>query len=347
MKKKTLIISPLIKDFDWATLFCDADIDYKVINLKNINRRSWQMILDTIKIKEDLTQYNVIITIDYYIAAGLALKTLLSGGAQYQHIAWGFNKSRDSRIEQSAIINALLTRAFRHCDLFCVHSSHEIELFHKRFSINREKIIFRHWASNLPAVVDNKTLREKYSLPNEYFCSIGRNNRDHQLFIDALRDLDTSGVVVAPPEQIRQLSSSDNVQLLSNLPMDETLGIINGSLANILAIKDASRGAGHMTAVFAMQMKKPQIVTRVDTIKEYFIEGEHGLSYERGDLAGLKNCLRTLLSDNVARETFGDKAYHFSQKWLTKKSVDQSLKELIINSSNNQTISQMPKNWEY
>ena len=60
---------------------------------------------------------------------------------------------------------------------------------------------------------------------------------------------------------------SGDVLLLADRPMEECLNYVAGSFAHLVLVADANRGAGHISAVSAMLLGKPQIFSDVAPLK--------------------------------------------------------------------------------
>ncbi len=64
-----------------------------------------------------------------------------------------------------------------------------------------------------------------------------------------------------------------NVLVLKDRPMEECLNYIAGSFAHLVLVIDESRGAGHISAVSAMLLSKPQIFSDVAPLSDYLLDG--------------------------------------------------------------------------
>jgi glycosyltransferase involved in cell wall biosynthesis len=324
VKKRILVVTPL-KDqgFTWVVEGELRDkYDWTFINLGNMNSRSWRIVLDAFMVKQQ-KKYDLVISMDFYLTLGLAIKKYLVGGIS-NHFSYGFNKSRDSFLERMPLMRVLLSKALRSCDLFVVHSIAEAGIFSDYFDLPKNRFLFRHWGADLPVYTEESQLRERFSIVGDFICAIGRNNRDYELFFRAVKDTDVCVVVVAPDYALAGLAIPPNVKVLSGLSMSDSLGLINAAMVNILPIKDATRGAGHMTVVYAMHMGKAQIITEVDTICDYFT-ADQALSVKHGSALILHQAIKYLCDNSSARNSLGENAVLFSERWLSSAAVKESV----------------------
>jgi glycosyltransferase involved in cell wall biosynthesis len=324
VKKKILVVTPLKnQDFTWVV---EGELreryDWTFINLGNMDNRSWRIVFDAFFLKQQ-KKYDLVISMDYYLTIGLAIKKYLFGGID-NHFSYGFNKSRDSFLERLWPVRLLLSRALRACDYFVVHSTAERKIFSDYFDLPADRFLFRHWGADLSSYTKEERLREKFSIFGDFICAIGRNNRDYELLFRAVKDLDVSVVVVAPDYAFAGLDVPGNVKLLSGLSMRDSLGLISASMVNVVPIKDATRGAGHMTIAFAMHMGRPQIITNVDTIHDYFT-ADQVIAVEHGSVLSMRDAIEYLSASASARKVLGDNSVLFADKWLSSAGVSRSL----------------------
>lgn len=330
MKKKILVVTPIEdQNFTWVA---EGELreryDWIFINLGDMNRRSWRIVFDGFMVRQK-KEYDLVISMDYYLTIGLALRKFFFGGIK-NHFSYGFNRSRDSFFERQRLVRVFLSRVLRGCDCFVVHSIAEAKIFSGYFNLPEDRFLFRHWGADLPVYTEEGRLREKFPITGDFVCAIGRNNRDYELLFRAVKDLDVSVVVVAPDYALAGLNVPCNVKVLSGLTMSDSLGLINASMVNIVPIKDATRGAGHMTVVFAMHMGKPQIITDVNTIRDYFTP-EQVVSVEHESVLELSRAIKRLANDSAAREVLGESSVVFSEQWMSSASVSRTVMDILRN----------------
>ncbi len=84
------------------------------------------------------------------------------------------------------------------------------------------------------------------------------------------------------------------------------------------------------TGVEAMLLGKPVVYPNVAGPLEYSIDGETGLSYAPGDLAGLVGCLKQLIADPARRETMGQRGRAHAEALFTKGGFSGSVYETLL-----------------
>jgi len=321
---KTLIVTPAPKSsWRWITgHFLDKRFEWTFRFLDTAS--SLKRVIRAFRLHDRLSRYDVVISFDYFVSFGICARFFLSR-AKTKHICYSFNRSR--RVLQSgiAVFDRLINRIFGRADLFVVHSRHERELFHRMHEIPFEKLRFSHFAISVPKGKSN--LFSQFDLP--YVCLIGRNNRDVETFVAALSDLDVAGVVITNAETPDKNSVPDNIHVYRDLAMADCVDCLRHAIANVVLVKDADRGAGHITAVLAMLLGKPQIVSDVTPLQDYFIDGQHGIGVPVGDVSAVRAAIRTLLNDPVQSGTFGVNARRYAERWFGEQREARQLEFLV------------------
>lgn len=243
-----------------------------------------------------------------------------------RHISVSLNLSRRPLKFDNRAVNALINRLFARLDLVLVHSMHEVGLFHDLHAIPREKFVFVHWGYDLP--VFDSTRFDDHSKP--YFCMIGRNNRDRASFLSAMRDLPAHGVLVAPAyAPVDPATVPDNVEVLYDIPNDDCLNCIANSRANIILVNDENSGAGHITAVYAMHLGIPQVVSNAMPLREYFIDGFNAVMVPIGDAAAVRTALTALLDDDTRSARIADNGTEAARNWLHTAVTEQRMARIV------------------
>jgi glycosyltransferase involved in cell wall biosynthesis len=76
----------------------------------------------------------------------------------------------------------------------------------------------------------------------------------------------------------------------------------------------------------AMLCKKPVVATNYAALPEFIVAGENGLLFERGDVAGLADALRRLVSDEKLRAKLGQRGYDMARQFTVEKHVSHLLR---------------------
>lgn len=262
-------------------------------------------------------------TDNYFTAANVSFLLWLTRG-RAKHVVVGLNIS-SNRIFQSRwkAVNRLLNRVvFGRVDLAVVASRAEIALFHDLHDIPLDRFAFVHWAYDLPDLASGFTPPDR-----PYFCLIGRNNRDQQLFCEALQGLDAEGVIIT--QAPANVAPTENVHVLCDIPFGDCIACIRGAVANVVLVKDKQRGAGHITLVTAMHCARPQIVSDVDTVLDYLVPDRHALAVPLGDGAATRGAFEWMLDHPREADAMGKAGQDYAARWLTASARDAALSRLL------------------
>ncbi len=270
-----------------------------------------------------LWRADLIVTSEYFNAA-IVSAGLRTTGSRARHAVLGLNVSgnRTLRTRSTVLNRAINWLFFGRVDMAFVASKSEADIFAQVHRIPRDRFAFAHWAYDLPRIEGH------FDRPaRPYFCLIGRNNRDHKTFCAALSDLNADGVIVShdPPD----FELPANVRSFVEIPFADCIDCIRHSVANVILVQDADRGAGHITIVTAMHCARPQIISHVETALDYFIPDEHALTVPLGDIAAVRSAMLTLLDDPARADRMGQSAADFAARWLTHARRTASLQDRL------------------
>lgn len=272
-----------------------------------------------------LADHDVVITSEYFSSFGINLRLLVTG-ARAKHVTIGLNQSR--RLLKSGIrwIDGIIDYVFRRSDLVIVHSRAEARLFGELHKIPAEKFYFSHWGFDLPTVT-----RTRFSTwPRPFVSLVGRNNRDIKTFARALEGMSVDGIVITSRQHAPSWELPPNVHVYYDLPLNETLDCIRNARANTILLLDGERGAGHITAVAAMFAGVPQIVSDVDVIKDYLVDGFSAMAVPLGDHEAVSAAIKTIIENSGRAAELSANARGYADRWLTNERVS----ERIVNALN-------------
>ena len=100
-----------------------------------------------------------------------------------------------------------------------------------------------------------------------------------------------------------------------------------------------------MTIVSSMHMGQPQIISRLETLSDYFIDREHGLFIDVGNASDLKSSLKLLFDDKELRNNMSIKASDFSSKWLSEEYAKESLLGYLYAIKHSKPLPLEPTDW--
>jgi glycosyltransferase involved in cell wall biosynthesis len=284
-------------------------------------------------------RFDLVITHHPYMTLWVAFALRLRG-IRTPHIAFSFNHGNKRFFKgfYKLVAGACLSRVA----LFVVLSEAERHLFHRIYRIPLDRLSFMHWAVSFPQV---GPLPPGIVELQPYFCCIGRNNRDWETLTQAAEGSGLRMVLVTKRGALRHLRLPPGTVVREDICLDESMRLLEGSKFSVVPILDESTGAGHMTIVSAMLLGKPQIVTRVKTVDDYFFDGLHGISVPARDPAALRAAIRRLESDNGTCGSFAANVGRFAGDWLSDEASARGLLNILKNWSANRAAALEPPGW--
>ncbi len=274
-------------------------------------------------VRRRLGRYDVVVTAEYFEAAGMNLRLLLTF-SRTRHVIWGLNQSRKALVQK--FVKPVADRLFRRADAVVVHSTREIDLFCDLHGLDRARFNFVHWGFDMPAIAPTAFANGRAP----YLCLIGRNNRDLLTFAKGLEGTGLGGVVIADeiPEPVRAVLRAGGIEFILKADFNTCLDCIRNAMASAVLLNDSSRGAGHITMVAAMFLGVPQIVTDTGVVKDYFTHEQHGISVPLGGVDEFRAAAIALRDDPARRQRMGADARAFANAHFTNAAVAARFMEI-------------------
>jgi glycosyltransferase involved in cell wall biosynthesis len=187
-----------------------------------------------------------------------------------------------------------LIRALRDVDECVVYSRHEQEIYPALFDLDPARVRFLPWAMEPPVPGDlNPAGTER-----PYLCSIGGEGRDYALLARVMRDLPSLRmVVIARPYSIAGIDFPDNVQVFTNLPLEQTWRVARDSGGLVIPLVSPETACGHITLVGAQLSGIPLVITRSRGVADYVEEGATARLVEAGAADDLRTAIAELVED--------------------------------------------------
>lgn len=321
-------------------LFRDENPDARPAFAPILEARGWQVdarpisefakakgILDVFRIRLKFRSYDVIAVSEYFLTWAVCAR-LLFHPAKPKIVAIGFNQSSRIFHTRWRFVDRLINRIWRRTSTFVVHSRAEGEMFAKIHDIPADRFVFSYWGYDLPAHDRRKT-----KIPVQpYVTMIGRNNRDLATFCAAVEQAGVHGVLITAQYMVDRypVRCPPNVQLLTDRPMDECLNYVAGSFAHLVLVVDGERGAGHISAVSAMLLGKPQIFSDVATLADYLKDDFDAIAVPVGDAAAVAAAIRRLKDNPKLADRLGNGGRAFALKYMANDAATRSIAETLI-----------------
>lgn len=344
---KIFVIAPFA-DSNWRWLEHWFDRDkyewnfFKVDLLGTSHRKIWWWLYYSYKAAIRVKEDDLVITIGPWMALYVSIAmTILK--KKNKILACTFNHGNGKYFTG---VYLFLARKImlKKINLYVTYSQEERKIYSKKYKIPLDRIAFTHWAVSMPDKIESYHPLLKEGEP--YICTIGRNNRDLDTFIESVNDLEIKIIIVCRKAQLDlKKIRNRHITVFENISLKECNQILSNALINIVPIKDASVGAGHMTIVKAMQYGVPQIITDISTIRDYFIHNQHGLLVKSGNSNDMRKSILKLISNKELRKYYSANSIEFSKKWLSEEAAYKSLKATIDSIVTEKTPSLNPLGW--
>lgn len=302
--------------------------------------RTFDIVLRAALIGKRLTNYDVVITSEYFASFAINLRLLLTR-CRAKHVTIGLNQSRRILKTGLSLINRVIDRVFRRSDLFFVHSQHESLLFRNLHRIPPEKFCFMLWGFDLPAIGNDSFAGRS----RDYLCMIGRNNRDIETFSRAVDGLGIDAVQITSRHQTIVPERPANLQVYTDLSMEECLSCIKHARSNLILIKDNERGAGHITAVAAMMLGVPQIVSDASVLNDYFIDGYNCIKVDIGNASAVRAAIVGLLASSDLAKALAENGRDYASRWLTHRATEGRTFDVIGDLLSGRAVVQVDPSW--
>tara|TARA_R110001583_G_scaffold149274_1_gene301245 strand:- start:44509 stop:45561 length:1053 start_codon:yes stop_codon:yes gene_type:complete len=235
-------------------------------------------------------------------------------------IAWYFNLGQS----YTGIKAKLASTGLNNIDVIVAHSTAEVDLYERLFSLPKGKVTFA------PLAIDYTSVDVEEDTEHPFILALGTANRDYETFFNAVKDIDIDVVVVAGRHAISGLEVPSNVNVLSNISMEECKILARRSSMVVIPVHDVGTAAGQVSVIEAMALKKAVIATRTVGVVDYAKDGENAILVPPADSGSLRKAIRKLECDAALRYEIEANAFAFVLESCTAESSSNRI-ELIIN----------------
>ncbi|MFT3988468.1 hypothetical protein [Aestuariivirga sp.] len=285
----------------------------------------WQIIRQILLMPVSFGGYDAIISTSYHCAFAVSLR-LRAQRRRPLNIVIGFNLSGRPWKVGVRPADALFNWIFRRLDLVIVHSTAEIGLMGELHHLDRNKIHFVPWGFDLP---DEPAATPSVPVPDgPLFCMIGRNNRDFATFSVAVEKAGCKGVIIT--DRFAEVpATGPHVQVIYNAPLAECMFWIERAVANVILVNDEMRGAGHITAVLGMLLKRPHIFSRAQTIADYLQAPDHGIAVAMHDADDTARAMQLVIAQPQRAQEMALRGYQHARHDLSHAAVTRQMADLV------------------
>jgi len=238
------------------------------------------------------------------------------------HLAFAFNHDR----LPTGNTKAMMIKLYRDVERFVVFSTAEREIYAQELKIPIDRIEYVPWGV-VPPTIDTSA---PPVVEGDYITAIGRSGRNYRVLIEALRKLpETRAVIVASPENMVGLDVPSNVEVQQDIPYPEMLNILYHSRFMVLPLFQSDVPYGHGTAVLAMHLRRPVIVSAGEAMADYVRPGETGLMFPSDDSDALAGQIELLWNNPVENERLAQNAYEFAHSECTEAATIRHVVPLL------------------
>ncbi len=202
----------------------------------------------------------------------------------------------------NALHDGLLRWILRSAHGVIITSRGEAPVVESRYGVSQSRVRF---------VAYHTTLIEPENLGTNgaYVFAGGRNYRDYESLVAAVSNLDVPTVIVCGADQLQGVTLPPNVTVHREIPWERYIELLRGASFVVVPLSSAYVPAGQVAILEAMGYGKPVITNRVVGTVDYVHDGEDGLLYEMGDIAGLAHSISRLAEDQELRARLGKSAF--------------------------------------
>jgi glycosyltransferase involved in cell wall biosynthesis len=323
-QKKIVVITPF-RDDDWKWFSREmGHYAWDINNLDLYAKKAWLWVVNVVPLLRKIADADLIVSHHPQMSLSIAI-CMRFFGMKTPHLACSFNHGNGRFFR--GIHNLLAKWAFKNVWGFVVFSEEEKKIYSNFYRQEINKFSFTHWAVNDPET--DGSWWHQQNFPKQYICSLGRNNRDWRLFLEVAGSIPYPAVVVCNKSDLFGLIVPNNVTVLHDLTAEQCASVVAGSLLNVVPILDDSRGTGHITVVNSMKLGVPLVIANNATLRDYFIDGQHGYVYSVGSAVSLKKSILMVLEGDVQHSTLSRQCKEFASRWFAESSAKTSLEAVL------------------
>jgi glycosyltransferase involved in cell wall biosynthesis len=195
-----------------------------------------------------------------------------------------------NQLVRSFVNTALKVLAFDRL-AFIVFSRGEAENLVKQVGLSGSMVYVHLWRQNLYGRVNPEEV-----ISEDYIFSGGYSNRDYELLIDAVKELDQKLVIVASSRN--SITVTDESKVIIHRDLDESSfeELLAHSRLVVISLRSGGEACGQSVLLRVLRNGKPLIVTRHESIEDYLGHDFSGF-VEPGDVEAMRYAIWRSLND--------------------------------------------------
>jgi len=243
-----------------------------------------------------------------------------------RHLAFSFNFTE----LPTGIARRLMARAFRSVERFVVFSGMERRLYANHFDLPVTRFDMLHWGVRAPDVDCN----DPPIIKGKYICALGSQGRDYKTLLLAMRRLPRLKLVlVAAPDNLRDLAIPSNVTVMTNIPLAQAMNILVHSRCMVLPLKHNRVPCGHVSIVSAMHLGRTVIASSSSGLDDYITPQSTGLTFPAGDDVALAAAITTLQDDPALALKLGLNGKNFARQHCSEDNTVGFLRRFLLSAA--------------
>jgi len=243
-----------------------------------------------------------------------------------RHLAFSFNYTE----LPTGLVRRLMARAFRSVERFVVFSGMERRLYADHFDLPVTRFDMLHWGVRPPDIDCN----EPPAVQGKYICALGSQGRDYKTLMLAMRRLPRLKLVlVAAPENLRDLAIPSNVTVLTNIPLAQAMNILAHSRCMVLPLKHNRVPCGHVSIVSAMHLGRAVIASESSGLDDYITPQATALTFPAGDDVALAAAVATLHDDPALALKLGLGGQRFAREHCAEENTVGYLRRYLLSAA--------------
>lgn len=206
--------------------------------------------------------------------------------------------------------------ALRRVDRFVVHSTAEIDVYHRLLGLPAERFTF------VPLQYGAEVETERPAGQDEpYVFATGTGYRDYATFLDAIGRLGHRTLILASDRALAGLEIPPNVEILDQITRPEIRRLVRHARVNVVPLTEQGTTAGLVTIVETFRHGRSMVITRRAGLEDYCWEGENVLCAGPGDAAGLADAIDAMWGDRELRDRLDRAAGDFGRSNCTDEAA--------------------------
>ena len=214
----------------------------------------------------------------------------------------------------------------KYIDILICTTNKERFIYSELFNVNINKFVFVPWG-----IPDYKSkVYADESSKEKFIFSTGRSNRDWNFLIKNLKNTEYKLKIACDELQYKILN---NIEIYNDIHGLKLFQYFQNCYCVIISIEDPNIASGQTVLLYAMQFKKPLIVTKSSGLTDdYIINNYNGLIIEKNK-DELLNALEKIYNDKCLYEKLATNGYNEYETKYSTSMLGKNIGSVLLNSN--------------